>query len=419
MATLTLALKSLLNRKYTAALTVFSIAMSVVLLLGVERIRTQARESFANTVSGTDLIVGARSGAVQLLLYSVFRIGDATNNIGWSSYQDIAQNPKVAWTIPLSLGDAHHGFRVLGTNADYFKHYRFARDHGLELAQGRLFDDVFDAVIGADVAAALHYQLGSEMIVGHGEGEISLTEHKDKPFTVVGILAKTGTPVDRTVHVKLEGVEAMHVDWRNGAPVPGRSIAAEKARHMHLQPDAITAFLVGLKSKGSTFQVQRNINDYTSEPLLAILPGVTLQQLWDMMGMVEKALFAVSAFVVLVGLTGMLTVILTSLNERRREMAILRSVGARPWHIFSLVMGETLCLTALGAFLGMGLLYVILFFARPVIETQYGLFIGIDWPTAYELGLLGLVVLAGLLIGSIPSYRAYRYSLADGMSIKV
>src|ERR1700730_11812884 len=123
--TLTLAWKSLWNRRATALLTISAIAISVALLLGVQKLRTAARESFANTVSGVDLIVGARSGPLNLLLYSIFRIGDATANVGWASYQKIAHHPDVEWTIPISLGDSHRGFRVMGTNTDYFKHYRF------------------------------------------------------------------------------------------------------------------------------------------------------------------------------------------------------------------------------------------------------------------------------------------------------
>ncbi len=160
MPILTLALKSLLNRRFTALLTLLSIALSVALLLGVERVRSETRASFSSTISGTDLIVGARSGPVQLLLYSVFRIGNATNNISWQSYQDIAAHPKVAWTVPISLGDSHRGFRVLGTTPGYFDHYRYARDRRLEFAAGARFDDLFDAVLGAEVADALGYRTG-------------------------------------------------------------------------------------------------------------------------------------------------------------------------------------------------------------------------------------------------------------------
>src|SRR5581483_2473942 len=325
MIVLRLALQSLRNRWLTAVLTVFAIAVSIMLLLGVEKVRVGARQSFADTISGTDLIVGARSGSIQLLLYAVFRIGNATNNITWASLQDIASRPEVAWVVPLSLGDSHRGFRVLGTTPDYFKHYRYRQSQGLTFRSGGPFADLFDAVIGADVAQALGYKVGDPIIVSHGLGAVSFVEHDDKPFRVAGILEKTGTPVDRTVHVSLEAIEAIHVDWQSGARIPGQSATAAEVREMDLTPKAVTAALVGLKSRLAAFRVQRAINEYPQEPLSAILPGAALQELWGLVGTAETALQAVSAMVVATALLGMVTMILTTLNERRREMAILRS----------------------------------------------------------------------------------------------
>ena len=419
MPVFSLAWKSLVNRRFTAALTVLSIALSVALLVGVERMRTEARASFANTLSGTDLIVGARSGPVQLLLYSVFRIGDATNNFSWDSYQAVAAHPRVAWTVPISLGDSHRGYRVMGTTPAYFEHYRYARDQQLRLEDGEVFEDLYDAVLGAEVAEALGYRLGDAIVVAHGAADVSFARHDDKPFRVAGILARTGTPVDRTVHVSLEAIEAIHVDWQGGAPLPGVSISAEQARAMDLTPKAITAALVGLKSKVATFQVQRYVNEYPHEPLSAVLPGVALTQLWNLIGIAENALLVVSAFVVVVGLSGMLTALLTSLNERRREMAILRSVGARPGHVFGLVMGEAGLLTLLGVVTGLVLLYLMLLLGQPVIEGRFGIHIALGGLASREWLMLGGIVLAGCLVGAIPAYRAYRLSLADGLAPRV
>jgi putative ABC transport system permease protein len=416
---LTLAVKSLKNRKFTTILTVASIALSVTLLLGVERIRKEAKASFTKTISGTDLIVGARTGPVQLLLYSVFRIGNATNNISWQSYQEIARNPNVNWTIPISLGDSHHGYRVMGTNEDYFEYFRFAGGRRLEMSEGRIFKGVFDAVLGADVAKTLGYRLQDAIIIAHGAGKVSFIKHDDKPFTVVGILKRTGTPVDQTVHVLLEGIEAIHIDWRDGAPVPGQSISAQQVLAMDLSPKVVTAFFVGLKSRIAVFSVQRFVNQYAQEPLLAILPGVALQELWGLVGVAEKALLAVSGFVVVVGLSGMLIALMTSLNERRREMAILRSVGARPLHVFSLIVGESALLTLTGVTIGISLLYGMLLVSQPLILTKFGIYIAIGGLSSYELLLIVVICLAGIVIGIIPGYRIYRYSLADGMTIRV
>lgn len=429
---LTLAVKSLRNRKFTAALTVLSIALAVMLLLGVERIRHESRESFAATISGTDLIAGARSSPVHLLLSSVFRIGNATNNVTWKSYRVIAAHPDVAWTIPLSLGDSHRGFRVLGTTQDYFEHFRFARDRKLEFAQGKRFEDEHDAVLGADVAKALGYGIDRSIVIAHGAGDVSFSLHGEHPFKVIGVLARTGTPVDRTVHVSLEGMDAVHVD-RNAADADDPLAAAMQAKAAaagreheaageHVEHDsnrAITAFLIGLKSRSKALSMQRLVNEHPEEPLTAILPGATLQELWEIVGAAEKTLFAVSALVVVVGLAGMLVALLTSSSERRREMAILRSVGARPTHVFALILGEAAFLTLSGIALGVAALYAGLLAGRPWLESRLGLFITVSWPSADELGLIVLVGIAGALIGLIPAYRIYRYSLADGMTIRV
>lgn len=418
MIVLRLAWQSLRNRWLTALLTVLSIAVSVMLLLGVDKVRHGARQSFADTISGTDLIIGARSGSIQLLLYSVFRIGNATNNITWASFSEIARQPEVAWSVPLSLGDSHRGFRVLGTTPDYFKHYKYRRTNGLVFATGKPFADLFDAVIGADVARRLGYKSGDAIVVAHGLGSVSFVEHEDKPFLVAGVLAATGTPVDRTVFVSLEAIEAIHIDWRSGARMQGEKVTADDVRRMDLQPKAITAALIGLKSRLAAFRLQRAVNEYPREPLSAILPGAALQELWELVGVAETALTAVSAMVVLTALLGMVTMIMTTLNERRREMAILRSVGARPATILGLLASEAGLLTLAGVALGTLLLYIGLTGLQPYIDRAYGLHLAIEAPRWGEIQTLLAIVVAGFLAGLLPALRAYRMSLADGMTVR-
>ncbi|MDA9044160.1 ABC transporter permease [Oceanospirillaceae bacterium] len=410
-----LAGKSLKSRRSTAILTIVSIAVSVILLLGVEKVRVNAKSSFANTISGTDLIVGARSGSIQLLLYSVFRIGSATNNITWKSYQDIAQQKGVKWTIPISLGDSHRGFRVMGTSRDYFSVYQYGEKRTLKFSSGAQFEGVFDAVIGSEVANTLNYSIGDQVIISHGTGSASFAQHKDKPFVISGILEHTGTPVDRTMHVSLAGIEAMHVNWQGAM----KKRKAKKAlTESNLQPESITAFLVGLDSKIVSFKMQRYINDYAAEPLLAIFPGIALHELWSLMSVAEQALLIISLFVVVAALTGMLAVSLAGLNERRREVAILRSVGASHWHIMGLLITETVLLTTIGIIIGLIMLYSSIWVAQPLIEKNYGLFIPITAPNVRELGMISVLLAASFLVGLVPAYFAYKNSLADGMSVR-
>ncbi|PFG45372.1 putative ABC transport system permease protein [Vibrio sp. ES.051] len=417
-AVIKLAWKSLMNRKATAILTIMTVAISVVLLLGVERIRTQAKDSFANTISGTDLIIGGRSGQVNLLLYSVFRIGNATNNIDWKSYQEFANHRAVDWAIPISLGDSHKGFRVMGTNHSYFEHYKFGSKQSLTFSEGREFNGLFETVLGSDVAKQLGYHIGSEIIIAHGISDVGFSRHDNLPFNVVGILAPTGTPVDKTVHISLEAIEAIHAGWESGARL-GPTPKAQDLKNRDFQPKQITAMLVGLKSRIQTFALQRQINTYPKEPLSAVMPGVALHELWGMMSVAEQTLMAVSGFVVIAGLLGMLSSLLTSLQERRREMAILRAMGARPRHVFSLLISEASLLTAAGIVTGVVSLYAIVAIVQPIIQQHYGITLTLSVLSPYEWILLACVQCAGIVIGFIPAFRAYRQSLCDGMTIRI
>ncbi len=418
MTLLLIALKSARFRRVSIVLTVIAIAISVTLLLGVDKIRKESKESFFNTVSQTDLIVGARSSPTNLLLYSVFRIGNATNNVTWETYEAIASMDEVAWTIPISLGDSHRGFRVMGTSTDYFDFYRYGNKRALTLESGDRFTEVYDTVLGADVARDLDYKIGDEIIISHGLTSADFAGHDDKPFTVVGILDRTGTPVDRTVHVSLAGIEAIHVDFQDGSR-SGVPLDAEQALQFDLTPTSITAFMVGLENRAQTFQVQREINEYRDEPMSAILPGATLSEFWRTISPIEQVLFVISGFVLAAGLLGMLTTILSTLNERRREIAVLRSIGARGRHVVMLIVLETLMVAAAGCALGVGALYGLLSVARPVVARRFGVDIAATWLDTTQLGIIGGVIGAAVIVALIPGFIAYRRSIQDGLALKV
>lgn len=412
---LRLAIASAWNRRFTLTLTIAAIGFSVAMLLGVERTRNAAHESFAHSISGTDLVVGPRTSPVQLMLYAVFRIGEATTNMKWSTYQELAQNPDVAWIVPLSIGDSHDGFPVVGTTSAYFEHFRYGLSQPLEFTAGRRFEGLFEAVIGAEVAAHERYKPGDKITLTHGATHIG-AQHADKPFTVTGVLARTGTPVDRSVHVSLESMEAIHLDWQAGMRIPGLSIPPQFARKFDLAPKEITAALVGLKSRARAFQVQRTINSYAGEPLLAVLPGIALNQLWSIVDIVENTLLLVSGMIVVIGLSGMIVAIWSGLNERRRELAILRSVGASPGDVIALLALEGCLLTVLGVAVGYALLTLLSVVAAPWIQSHFGVTIP-AWPTSTaEWGLVAVVFVAGLLAALLPAWRACSLSLADGLT---
>lgn len=410
-----LAVKSLWSRRVAVGLTVLGVGLSVAMILAVERIRLETRANFNNTVAGTDLIVGARTSPVQLLLYSVFRIGDATSNMRLSSFAKISRHPTVAWAVPVILGDSHRGFRVLGTTADYFLRLKYGAGSALRFISGRGFEERFDAVLGAEVARALDYQVGDQIVVAHGTRDDGISGHEALPFTVVGVLEATGTPADRVVHIGLEAVEAIHIGWESGVRIPAAELDVDHAAHGEMEVESITAFFLGLNRRSDVLQIQRAINSFPDEPLVAVLPGVALNELWGLFGTVELALLGVAVMTVVTGMIGMVVGLFSTLNERRREMAVLRAVGARPLDIFALLVMESSLIGLVGGVVGYLLLTVLLLLANPILAAAYGLTFSAGLPAPRELLLLGAVLVLAILTGALPAWRAYRMSLHDGL----
>ncbi len=414
---LKLTFNSLYARLLTVGMTVFAISLSLMLYMSVEKLRTSAYTSFTDTISQTDLIVGARTSSVQLLLYSVFRIGNATNNITWESYEDVINKKEVAWSVPISLGDSHKGFRVMGTNSEFFKRYKFRGGQSIELEKGNNLDDLYDVIIGAGVAEKLNYSVGTPLIVSHGLQ--SFSDHDDQPFKVSGILAKTGTPVDNTVIVSLEAIEAIHVDWSTGAKIPGQITPVEEIRQMDLSPKNITAALIGVNSKLQIFQLQRWINEYPEESLSSILPGVALQELWRIVGVVENLLLGISVTVIFTTLIGMTAIIFSSLNERRREMAIWRAMGASPKVVIGLLMLEAFIISVMSIIVSIVMLFLTLYVLQPWIDNTYGILVNIETLSVKDIYIFMLFIIAASLVSLIPAIRAYWFSINDGMTIKI
>jgi putative ABC transport system permease protein len=401
-----LASKSLLNRKGSVLLTIMAMSVSIFVLLGVEHIRSQSKQSFNSTVSGVDLIVGARTGSLNLLLYSVFRLGSPTNNIDWETYQHISDNSKIAWSIPIALGDSHKGFRVMGTTTDYFKYFSYGKKRQLSFSQGKPFENVFDVVLGAQVAQKLGYQLGDQIVLAHGLGKTSFSLHSNSPFQVTGILSATGTPIDQTVHVSLQGIEAVHTDLQKDIETHGSALTA---KHLsELNPKSITAFMLGLTSRMATFGVQRDINNYRKDPLSAILPGVALAELWQMIGLLENTLRLISGLILISALLGLSAMMLASIKEREREIHLLRVIGAPAFFLFLLIQLEALLISFVSMLIGTTSLYLSVFMARDLLSTNFGLHIGLNILSYNNILFLLLVVSATLVVSTIPSFTAYK-----------
>ncbi|WP_309670587.1 FtsX-like permease family protein [Gemmatimonas sp.] len=535
MMLLRLALTSLRSRLLTTSLTVASIALSVTLLVGIENVRAGVRDSFAGTIRGVDLIVGARGGTLQVLLSAVFGIGSPSGSVKLSTMERWKAHPAVKWVVPYSLGDSHRGFRVVGTTPEFYERYRFRKDGRIVFVSGRAAVADTEVVIGSDVAEKLGYAIGSPVVVVHGLRDIGTSSHEAHPFHVVGILGRTFTPIDRSVYVTLGGIEAMHQP-EAGAEIAGSSmasaegaggrvsggrgqgetaqpqtatkpsaakrakasaiIAANKSRAAAMAPppgtpmvmpgaepppgtplvmpgaspppgtplvmpgaepppsalpevkaaavaqkvaeqkatkpaerssvaaepahdhgdDQITAFFVGTKNRFEALMLQREMNTDLEEPLTAVIPGVALGELWQNIGSAEVGLRVIAIFAVAIGLTGMLVALYSSLEARRREMAILRAVGAGPRMIISLLVLESGLLALLGCLIGVAAVYLGLFVAQGPIEQRFGLHLALHPLRSTEWTYLAVVMGAGLVIGFVPAWKAYRTSLVDGLS---
>ncbi|KAA1175704.1 FtsX-like permease family protein [Marinobacter salinexigens] len=406
---------SLWHRRRVLALVCLTLTLSVTLLLGIQYLRTEVKQSFTNTISDTDLIIGARSGQINQLLYTVFHIGNATNNIRWSTFQQLEEDPRISWLIPISLGDSYRGYRVVATDKRMLDHFRYGQGSPLELARGRWFDKVFDVVLGAGVARGLGHSPGDRIVLSHGGGKTSFSNHEQTPFTVIGILSPTGTPVDQAVYISLDGMEAMHVGWSSGVAIPGRTLTPEKADGLSFTPDAITAAFAGLDQKILTFRVQREINQSTLEPLSAILPGVALSELWRLMGQFERALLGITGFVVITSLIGLIAVLLTLQAQRAHEIAVLRAIGASPSLIAVLYVIECVALAVVACMFAVILGALAIATLSPWMLASYGLHIPLRPLNSFEWALLASIPATAFAVALIPAFSAWRQSRAMGL----
>lgn len=406
---LKLVLSSLWSRRVMAILTCTSIGISMLVLIGVEHLRAEVKHNFDRTVSGVDLIVGSRTSGINLLLFSVFKIGNPSNNIQWKSYQEIVNKNQVAWSIPLSMGDSHRGFSVIGTTDDYFEYFRYGDKQKMSFVQGESFKRLYEVVLGAEVAKSLGYSLNQSLVMSHGTGKVSFTHHDDHPFKVVGILSPTGTPADQSLYIPLQSIDILHQT---------QDIHDELLSDVPLgqvyQPK-LSAFLLGSKSKIAVLRLQRNINQYKHEPLSAILPALALRELWQIVGAVEISLRVISWLILATALICMTTMLLASMKERERELAVLRALGAKANIIILLIGAEALFLTVLGALVGYFLVTVVLLFGQPLLEQHFALYIS-PYVNLIEVGHFFVVAAsASILLSFIPAILAYKKSLLSGL----
>ena len=475
MIKFTLVFQSLLNRWLSCLLIILTLAFSISLYFTVSRIQESVKASFKSTVSGVDSIVAARGGNLQILLNSVFLIGEPSAPIQWNTYQDIANNNKIKWAVPISLGDSHKGYRVIGTTNNYFKQIKYSSRKNIEFLTGNSFNDVFDVVLGSVVASKLNYNIGEEIAITHGLSDVGEVhtftseknakhddhddhakheedeghddhedhakhddhddhakheedeedqehddhashDHENLGFKVSGILKPTGTPIDNAVYVSLAGIEAMHTGWIGNQKVI--DVSLEQIMKKELRPKTISAIFLSLNNRTQIFQFQRDVINYKEEAISSVMPGITLSRLWMLTGNVDKAFKIITFFIIIIALLGMIAMTIAGLSSRRREMAILRSVGASPVNIVSLLLVESIIISIVSCIVGYILMVVIFSFGKDYLQNNYGIFIDSFAIKNYDLQIVITIVFAALIATIVPAIQIYKNTLRDGLSVK-
>jgi putative ABC transport system permease protein len=390
--------RSLRQHLLSTLVTAASLSLAAGLLLSVWMVKAQAQRSFLQTTTAFDAVLGARGSKLQLVLNSIFHLEASPGNLSWQDYEFIRRHPAVRVAVPIAVGDNLRGYRIVGTLPSMFTDVEYAPGcHYSVMEGGRLFNpDAKEAVVGSFAAERLGLGVGDTFHPFHGLAYDPSAQHADV-YTVVGIMRPTNTPLDRAVLIPIHGVQTM-------------------SGHDPRAATDISAVLLKLRSPTAGFMLDIMINKQGNRLTLAFPVGAILSDLFDKIGWFDRVLALVAYLVALVAAASVLASIYNSMNARKRDIAILRALGARRRLIFGAVVAESACIGALGALAGYAV-YVALFSAAArIIRTQTGvvLFLGQFHPVLVvaPLALVALCALGGV----IPALKAYQMPVAENLS---
>lgn len=393
----TLAFKSLRHKPLSTALNLLLMAVGIAMMSFVLSASRQLEDNALRDAQGIDLVVGAKGSPLQLILSSIYHIDVPTGNIPLAAQAQLTQNRMVKKVIPLALGDSYQGFRLVGTNADYIAHYNAT------LAAGKLFNAPLQAVFGAQAAARTGTVVGAQFTGSHGlarGGE----EHKEAPFTVVGILKPTGTVLDRLVLTPVESV------WRVHEIVNGIDVSDKEEKEAMDAERELTALLVQYASPLAAISMPRMVNSQSE--LQAAQPAFEAAKLFHLLGAGIDVLRGIAAIVLAAAALSMFVALYNALEERKTDLAILRTLGAQPFKLLLLLLTEGLLLALAGALLGWVLGHVAVDVLGRLLSDDQNLNLS-GWFVVPEEAWLALVAIGvGLLAALLPAMRAYRTEIA-------
>lgn len=390
--------RSLRQHALSTVVTALSMALAGGLLMSVWVVKRQTHTTFTGMNGGWDAVLGARGAKLQLVLNAIFHLEASPGNVAWSDYEDIAKNPAVALAVPIAVGDNYMGYRLVGVTTNLFTQSEYAPGRKFQLeAGGRFFDDGYrEAVVGSFVAQRLNLKVGSEFHPFHGLIFDEKAKHSET-YVVVGILEPSNTPADRVIWIPLAGLQNM-------------------SGHLAETATDVSAVLVRLRSPIAGQQLDMLYNKQGNRLTWAWPTGQVMAQLFDKIGWFDQILALVAYLVALVAAGSILASIYNSMNARRRDIAILRALGARRRTIFSIIVLEAVSIAAIGMVFAFVLHFIILSVASSVIRAQTGVVLNPWAPdTIFLVAPMGMILLSALA-GVVPALKAYRTNVASALA---
>lgn len=395
MNQLTLSLAYLRHKLLGTALNLLTFASGIAVIVALLLINAQLNNEFTKNLKGIDLVVGAKGSPMQLILSSVFHLDIPTGNIPLEEAEKLEQHPLVKSAIPVALGDNYNGFRIVGTTPEYAAHYDG------QLAKGAMFSQQMQAVLGSEVAQTQHNKLGDQIIGAHGLVN-SDDLHSDFPYTVVGILKPTNTVLDRLVLTPVESV--WHVHEHPDADDPEE--VAYKKEHPGKE---LTALLITYKSPMAAASMPREVNKSSS--MQSASPAFEVARLVSFMGVGTDTLKTFGWYMIALAGFGIFVALYNAMNERRYDLALMRSFGASPGKLFGLVMTESLILALLGAVIGIVLGHALVEVGATWLAHTKHIHVTGKLFLPEEGWLVVASAVIGLLAALLPAVRVYRIDI--------
>ena len=395
MKTLSLAWTYLWSRPLGAALNLMLLSLGLASITFLLLVSNQLNKAFERDLQGIDLVVGAKGSPMQLILSGVFHIDVPPGNIPLKAVQELQKHPMVAQLIPISLGDSLRSFRIVGTSPDYITHYQ------CKLAQGKIWTEPMQVVLGATAARKLGITLGDKFVGTHGLGEGGHA-HGDSVYTVVGILAPSGSVLDRLILTDTASVWKVHEDY---------TAVDDEDRQIMMEEREVTMALITYKSPLAAVTLPRFVN--TSTEMQAAAPAMEITRLLSMLGLGTDVLRAFAGVLLLTAGLSVFIALWSAVRERRGDLALLRMLGASPRKVATLLLLEALWLgllaAGLGVLAGQGMAAALAW----LLQLDNSLLIGgIAWPS--ELWVVPVVALGVSLVAAIlPALGAYRVSVLE------